>query len=206
MGLASAIHNLLKNIVGETQEDIWLETAGELGAKYVSGGAWQSDKILLNHRNRTIVLDMSAVTKGKAGAIYARFTLMFKNLNGFWFSVNNESVLDKIIATGDPRIDRIFAIEGQNEKSVSEFFKDEKIIVAIKQLKYADFGIKNKESFYGPVFPDETTSLQFLSDSIIKDKEEIKKVFELFKCSIDKLTDMGVMADLTNEIVSSPNL
>jgi hypothetical protein len=62
------------------------------------------------------------------------------------------------------------------------------------------FEIKDDEGKFGPKFKDNESELSFIAVGVIKDKERLMNLFELFKKAINELEMIGVTVNQKPEV------
>jgi hypothetical protein len=190
---------LLRQMFGPSKEEIWSQLSQEIGAEYEESGFFKGDKVVLTHREWEITLDSYAVHTGKSTIVYTRMRAPYVNRDGFRFNIYRKSSFSwigklfgvKDIEIGDSFFDEQFIIQGEPESLVNRLLSN----VAVRQLIQSQpgihFQVKDDEGWFKAKFPEGVDELYFEVVGIIKDKERLKKLFDLFALVLDELCRFG---------------
>jgi len=191
--------SMLREIFGPSKKEIWGELSKELDAEFFEGSFLKNGKITLSHGQWEITLDTYTVHTGKSNVTYTRMRAPYVNKDGFRFNIYRKSVFSWIgklfrmqdIDIMDPQFDEDFIIQGQPEDSVRRLLKNQKIKDLIQKQKSIHFMVKDDEGWFKHKFPEGVDELYFQVTGVIKDKERLKNLFDLFSLVLDELCIMG---------------
>lgn len=191
----------------------WKLLAQEIQAVFVEGGFWNSDKVVLNYRNTTIILDVSNGNK-KYHYIRTRLICPFISNNEFKFSISLENAFTfagKVfgindIEIGDKKWDNEFYLKSNDENKLNSFLNSDIIRKYYFDIaNYETGGIEIKVTNNQPFF-----SLQSISPYTswivlervggIIDNETLKSWFSLCKFTLDRLIEIGEAEDVNPNI------
>lgn len=190
---------LLRELFGPSKDEIWSQLSKEIGADYQKGGFFTQGKVVVSHRQWQITLDTYRVNTGKSSTTYTRIRAPYVNQDGFRFNIYRKSVfswLGKLlgmqdIETGDPFFDEEFIIQGTSEDLVQRLLVNVRIRQLIQNQPSIHFQVKDDEGWFGKTFPDGVDELYFQTTGIIKDKDRLKSLFDLFSSVLDELCLLG---------------
>jgi hypothetical protein len=189
-----------RELFGVCRETIWRQLAAEIGASFVDGGFWKGDKVEATHGEWRVTLAVVAYGRTQATLMRAPFV----NLDGFRFKVYRKEIFSELgkmlgmqdVDVGQPDFDRDFVIQGTDEGKLRRLFANERIrdlIAAQPQVHFAVNeapGIFTRDLF-GEVQPENVNTLDFLVMGVVKDKERLRFLFDLFAETLDELCRMG---------------
>lgn len=190
---------LLRQVFGPSKEEIWSQLSREIGAEYDEGGMFKAGKVVLSHREWEITLDTYTVSTGKSHITYTRMRAPYVNRDGFRFNIYRKSVFSwlgrlfgvKDVEVGDAFFDDQFIIQGEPEHLVRSLLTNAKIRQLIQEQKDIHFEIKDDEGLFRKSFPEGVDMLYFQVVGVIKDKDRLKSLFDLFALVLDQLCRLG---------------
>lgn len=190
---------LLRQVFGPSKEEIWSQLSREIGAEYDEGGMFKAGKVVLSHREWEITLDTYTVSTGKSHVTYTRMRAPYVNRDGFRFNIYRKSVFSwlgrlfgvKDVDVGDAFFDDQFIIQGEPEHLVRSLLTNAKIRQLIQEQKDIHFEIKDDEGLFRKSFPEGVDMLYFQVVGVIKDKDRLKSLFDLFALVLDQLCRLG---------------
>jgi hypothetical protein len=193
---------------GTSQKEVWKQLSEEINASYIEGGSFKSPRIGYKHNIWTIYLDTYTVSTGKSNITYTRMRAPFVNNKKFLFKIYRKGVFSNIgkalgmqdIEIGYDYFDNDFIIKGNDELLLRKLFQNYKIQNLIENQSRSLLEIKDNEGRFGPKFKDNESELYFVVIGIIKDKEKLKNLFELFVQIIDEFEMIGITIHQTPEV------
>jgi len=199
---------LLRQVFGPSKEEIWSQLSQELGADYEEGGFFKEGKVVLAHKQWEITLDTYAVHTGKSTIVYTRMRAPYVNRDGFRFNIYRKSVFSwigklfgvKDIEIGDAFFDDEFIIQGEPEALVSRLLSNVAVRQLIQNQPDIHFQVKDDEGWFKSKFPEGVDELYFEVVGIIKDRERLKKLFDLFTLVLDELCRFGSAYETNPEV------
>ncbi|RPI07114.1 MAG: DUF3137 domain-containing protein [Ignavibacteriae bacterium] len=189
----------LRELFGPSKEEIWSQLGAEIGARYQEEGFFKSGKVVLTHRQWEILLDTYTVHSGSATITFTRIRAPYVNSDGFRFRVYRKSIFSPVgkffgmqdIEIGDPYFDEEFIIQGTPEDMVMRMFANLNIRQLIQKQPNIHFEIKDDEGIFGTKFPDGVDELYFQTTGVIKEKQRLKDLFDLFTAVLEELCRLG---------------
>ena len=191
---------LRRELFGPIREDIWRQLAAETGASFVEGGFWKGDKVEASHGEWRITLEN--VVYGKIPT--TRLRAPYVNPDGFRFTVYRKQILSGLgkmlgmqdVDVGQPDFDRDFVIQGTDEAKLRRLFANARIRELIAAQPQIHFTVKEApgiftRDLFAEVPPENVNALEFLTIGVIKDKERLRLLFDLFAETLDELCRMG---------------
>jgi hypothetical protein len=190
---------LLRQVFGPSKEEIWSQLSQEIGADHEEGGFFKDGKVVLSHRHWEITLDTYTVHTGKSHVTYTRMRAPFVNRDGFRFKIYRKNIFSGIgklfgvqdIEVGDAFFDDQFIIQGEPEHMVDRLLLNSVIRQLIQDQPDIHLQIKDDEGWFSKSFPEGVDELYFEVVGVIKDKERLKKLFDLFSAVLDELCRLG---------------
>ena len=179
-----------------SREEVWRRLANEIGAEFVKGGFLRSDKVVAKVKEWTITLDTYTSQSGQSSTTYTRMNAPYVSNDGFQFTIHRKGVFSKLrerlgkhdIEVGYPEFDRDFIIKSNDEFKVRALFANSRIRQLIQSQPDIHFGAGTKHGGSTQAFP---SILSFGVSGVIKDVERLKSLFELFKETLNQLSDIG---------------
>ena len=195
-------------LFGTSRKEAWRQLSEEINASYVEGGSFKGPRIEYKHNSWTIYLDTYTVSTGKSNITYTRMRLPFINQKKFLFKVYRKGVFSGIgkalgmqdIEVGWDYFDNNFVIKGNDEILLRRFFQNHNIRALIDKQRKIVLEVKDNEGRFGPKFNDNESELYFVVTGVIKDKERLKNLFELFKKVIDEFEMIGITINQASEV------
>jgi hypothetical protein len=187
-------------LFGKSRKDIWIQLSEEINANYVEGGIFRDSRIEYKHKFWTIYLDTYTVSTGKTSITYTRMRLPFINQKKFLFKVYRKGFFSGIgkalgmqdIEVGWDYFDNDYIIKGNDEILLRRFFQNHNIRGLIDKQRKIVLEVKDNEGRFGPKFNENESELYFVVTGVIKDKDRLKSLIELFIKVIDEFEMIGI--------------
>ena len=191
--------SLLRQVFGPSKEEIWSQLSKEIGAEYQERGFFKEGKVVLSHREWEITLDTYSVNTGKVTIVYTRMRAPYVNRDGFRFNIYRKSAFSwlgklfgvKDIEVGESFFDEEFIIQGEPEILVRSLLNNSRIRQLIQDQKNIHFQVKDDDGWFKSKFSEGVDELYFEVADIIKDKQRLKNLFDLFTLVLDELCRLG---------------
>lgn len=197
----------------ETKKN-WKQLASEIGADFVDGGIWDSDKIILKYRKTNITLDTYNQNNRKSGYVNTRIRCPFVTINEFQFNITSENTFShagKIFGLKDLEINNA---KFDNEFYLKSRYKDKLILFLdseIIQNVYLEFakneiiGLEISITEDKPFFslqknPSKVFWICCEKMKLESDIEILKQWFTLCKLTFDRLIEIGEAEDVSPNI------
>ncbi len=203
---------LLRNIFGPSKEEIWVQLEQEINATLIKKKNFFDDsKVVLEHKNWTIILDVFHRSTGKSSTPYTRMRCAYINKDDFRFSIYPAGLFTDLakyfgmqdIEIEDKIFDDTFVLKSKNPDKIRALFKDKNIkndFLALANLSQFQVKVQDDEGFWGQSFPDGVDELYLEVVGIIKDVEKLKIMFKLFAEIMDRLCEIGSAYETRPEI------
>ena len=191
--------SLLRQVFGPSKEEIWSQLSREIGAEYQESGFFKDGNVVLSHRQWEITLDTYTVHTGKVTIVYTRMRMPYVNRDGFRFNIYRKSAFSGIgklfgmkdIEVGDAFFDDQFIIQGEPGILVRSMLNNSRIRHLIQDQKDIHFQVKDDDGWFKSKFPEGVDELYFEVVGVIKDKQRLKNLFDLFTLVLDELCRLG---------------
>ena len=179
--------SLLKALFGPSQEEIWRQLSSEVGGHFHEGGLFSHAAVQARTDDWIITLDTYTQSTGNMHQTYTRLRAPYFNPEGFRFEIYRAGIfsgLGKALGTqdievGHPRFDRDFVIKGNAPRRVRRLFDNEKIRDLIDAQPKIHLSVKGHDGWFGK-FPAGVDELHFQSAGTIKDRAQLRTLFDLF--------------------------
>jgi hypothetical protein len=189
---------LLRKLFGPSREEVWRQLAIEIDANYVDGGFWKRSEVQASHAGWLITL-------GEHGKYHhTRMRAPFLNPGGFRFTVYRKGIFTELgkslgmqdVEVGHPDFDRDFVIQGTDDTMLRQIFGNARIRELIAAQPRVHFEVKDARGMFGrDLFADKPPEaldvLEFLVDGTVKEKEQLRLLFDLLAETLDELCRMG---------------
>ena len=190
---------LIREIFGPSKAEIWSQLSQEIGAEYEEDGFFKAGKVVLSHKQWEITLDTYTVHTGKSTIIYTRMRAPYVNRDDFRFNIYRKSVFSWIgklfgaqdVEVGDSFFDDEFIVQGEPEHLVRSLLTNGAIRQLIQDQPNIHFQVKGDEGWFNRSFPEGVDELYFEVVGVIKDKERLKSLFDMFSLVLDELCRLG---------------
>lgn len=190
---------VLRKLFGPSKAEIWRQVSEQVGGEYDKGGFFKSDSVKASDGEWTITLDTYVVSTGKTTIPFTRLRAPYVNPDDFRFQVYRKSIftgLGKLMGMQDVEVghsdfDEEFVIKGTDEHKLRALFANANLRALIEAQKSINFSVKDSEGWFGTKFPDNVDELHFVVAGIIKDRERLKLMFDLFSETLDELCRIG---------------
>ena len=195
--------SLLEKIFGDSKKEFWTQIAQDIGGKYIDGGFWKTNTLIYEHNEWKITLDTYTIYLNYIITTYTRMRALFKNKNNLYFQIYRRGFffdypgeffhgigmflgLQNIII-GDQYFNNNFLVKGNDKSKIKRLLDSDKLKVLIYNQPEISIGIRDKAGCFGPSFPIGVKKLYFECVGVIKDKNELLNLFELFKLLLSRL-------------------
>ena len=187
--------SILRELFGPSKQEVWKLLSDQTESTFVSGGFFKADKVVSRYRDWVITLDTYTVSTGKSNTTYTRMRAPYINATGFRFSVCRNGLFSELgeflgfrdVQIGGDVFDRDFVVKSDCEEKVRALLSDPKIQALIQAQPRFDLKVKDDEGWFGADFPDGVDELYFSVPGVIRDLEQLKRLFELFSEVLNRL-------------------
>lgn len=189
----------LRSLFGPSRGEIFEQLSREIGADYKEEGFFKTGKVVLSHKEWEITLDTYTVHTGKSTIVYTRMRAPFVNRDGFRFNIYRKSAFSwigklfgvKDIEVGEPFFDDEFIIQGEPEALIHRLLSNVEVRRLIQSQPDIHFQVRDDEGWFRDTFPEGVDELYFQVVGIIKDRERLRSLFDLFATVLDELCRQG---------------
>ena len=84
------------NWFGPSREEVWRQLSEAIGARFVDGGFFKSDKVEAVHEPCVVTLENYAVSTGKATIVFTRMRAPYVNPDGFRFTIYRNGLFSEL--------------------------------------------------------------------------------------------------------------
>ena len=187
-------------LFGKSRKEVWKQIAKEINANYIEEGLFQNPRVELKHNNWIIYLDTYTVSTGKSSITYTRMRAPLVNTKQFNFKIYSKGIgsnIGKCLGMQDIEIgyddwfDRDFIIKSNDEELLIKLLQNHNIRRLIEKQSKIVFELKDNEGTFGPKYDENESVLYFVVVGIIKDKERIMDLYDLFKEVLNEFESIG---------------
>lgn len=187
------------NFFGPSKEEIWSQIANDIGGEFIDAGFWGKDILKYKHKDWEILLDTYKQSTGKTQTTYTRLRVPFINKNGLRFNIFRKGFFSSIgkffgmqdIEIGDFNFDEKFIIKGNFESKIKHLLNDQNLKRLFDKQKRLNIQIMDDEGWFAQKYPKGVDILYFSTIGIIKDKNSLLNLFELFAAILDRLVEIN---------------
>jgi len=119
----------------------------------------------------------------------------YVNPDGFRFTIYRRGFFSDIakalgmqdIEIGDRKFDEDFVIKGSEPSRLVSLFSNARLRELISGLREVHLTVKDDEGFFGTTFPEGVDELCFHVGGVMKDIEQLKRLFDVFAETLDQL-------------------
>ena len=185
----------LRQLFGPSQEEVWQQLSGEIGADFIPGGFLDTDKVVARVQEWTVTLDVFSV--GRLGH-FTRMRAPYVNPDGFRFTIcrgllreSGEKWWLPDIEVGYPEFDTHFVTQGNDETKVRALLANPRIRELIQAQESLFLQVKDDEGWFGAHFPEGVDELYFQVPGVLKDLERLRSLYDLFAEILNHLCHLG---------------
>ena len=179
--------SILKSLFGPSQKEIWRQLSREVRGKFHEGGFLTASAVQARADDWIITLDTFTSGDGKTNQTFTRLRAPYFNPEGFRFEIYRASLFSGLgkalgmqdIRVGHPRFDQDFVIKGSDSQRVRRLFDNRRIRKLIDAQPRIHLSVKAHDGWLSK-FPDGVDELRFQAAGVIKDRAQLKTLFDLF--------------------------
>lgn len=184
---------------GPNKDEVWRQLSDEMGAQFVDGGFWKGSKVQAHVGSWTVTLDTYTVSSGHSHVTFTRMRAPYMNPGAFRFKIYRKGAFSDLgkflgmqdIEVGVPEFDEAFVIQGNDEGAVRDLFAEARLRDLCLAQPKLSLEVKDSEGWFGPRFPPDVDELYFQVVGVIKDRAQLKSLFELFAAVLERLCRLG---------------
>ncbi len=200
------------NLFHSRAKENWKSLADEIGADFVDGGIWKTDKVTFSYRNTKISLDTFSKGNGRSSKTYTRIICPYITKNRFTFEISSENTITYAakyigindIEIGDAKFDAEIYLKSNQKKTLLKFldpkYLQDKLLEAFEGT---DLVLKINDDhpvFFLKKIPTKILWIQIENIGIESDIEILKQWFTLCKLILDRLIEIGEAEDVSPNI------
>ncbi len=186
---------MLHSLFGPSKDEIWKQIAKDIGGEFIDGGFWGKDELRYDHGQWELLLDTFTRSHGKTSSRYTRMRVPFLNKDELKFHIYREGFFSGIgkffgmqdLQIRDSRFNERFIIQGNNKKKIEDLLSDYKLKMLFEMVPDVSIKIEADSGWLGKKYPAGVDVLYFERRGILKDKETLKLLFQLFTTVLDRL-------------------
>lgn len=167
--------------------------------KFIEGRWGKGPYMVLNYKGFEMVFDFYTVNAGQTNLIYTRMRCVFKHTQLLKFKMRKASWLSKLLKSKtltfeDLNLDGRYQIKASDEAVVYELLKEGRLSNYLNFRKFYNFEINQKTNRGLKCEPGES-GIIFYTSGAIKDDEEIQKIIDLYKITLDTLVALNLSSE-----------
>jgi hypothetical protein len=198
------LRHIYKTLFGKDYEAVWRQFSAENNGTYIVGRYDNLDSVEINYANHKIIFDRTIRYQSVEPASDPEFTrvrLEFKTPDELRFRIMNQGFIDSVgkffgaqdIQVGDKDFDSKFMIKGNDEYKIQFIFSHDTIKRLILLQKDIHLEILDKEGFFDEPIQEGYVMLYYISETRIKDKDQLNTLLQLYQSLIDQMTKTNSM-------------
>lgn len=198
-----------------TKRRAWKMFARKVGGQFISGGIFFSfDQVLVPYKDwsvRVFTADGPALgyKETRASAIYSeKHPFYFCFYRPYWpshFVFRGAPFMTKM-STGYAELDDFCDVYTSDETTMSRVLMDQRLRSLIRAALPGCFRTLDSENLEDPsVVPMNCGMLGFETAGVIRDVKELKVLYELLTCMLDRLSEVGVAAPIGGDVATTPH-
>ncbi len=191
----------LRELFGPSHKEVWAELAQQIDAQFHDGSWFGVSNVQSEVKDWIITLDTYTVSTGKSSVTYTRMRAPFVNPDGFRFHIFRTGFFNELgrrwfktmdLEVGDPDFDRAFTVRvvddtAANHSVIRTLLADPGTrALMLAQPSFSLQAIDN-EAWPNAQFPAGVDELVFQVVGVIKDRERLKALFDLFADLLGRL-------------------
>ena len=185
-----------RRIFGVSMADAWAALANEINARHEPGRWLRGSRVVASVGPWRLTLD---TVQHDENNVFTRLRAPFVNPGGFRFLVYRATIFTGLgkalgmqdIAVGDPAFDEPFVVQGNDDGRVRELLADPELRRLIALERHFRLEVKDDEGWFGTTYPAEVDELVFLAGGVIKDVDRLRRMFDLFARTLQRLCEIG---------------
>lgn len=189
---------MLRALFGPSKAEIWSQIADDIGGDFIEGGFWERDQLRYDHEQWTVVLDTFNVSTGKNTRRFTRMRAPFVNKDGLTFRITREGLFSAVtkffgaqdIEIGDAYFDEAFVIQSNDEDKIKRLLNDTRLKTLIQNQPNIQLALREDQGLFRQTYPEGVNELYFQCNGIIRDKEILKDLFEIFTIILSRLVQI----------------
>ncbi|CAM2005631.1 hypothetical protein [Acanthopleuribacter pedis] len=189
---------MLRNIFGPSRAEIWSQIAEDIGGDFIDGGFWKRHQLHYDHEQWTILLDTFMVSTGKTTIPFTRMRAPFLNKDQFTFKITQEGFMGSVskffgaqdIEIGDDFFDNQFIIQSNDRFKIKRLLNDQPLKTLIQNQPNIFLELREDQGNFRNRFPEGVNELYFQCRGIIKDKQVLKDLFDIFSIILSRLVQI----------------
>jgi hypothetical protein len=206
------LKDIYKSIFGKDYKAVWRQFSAENNGTFVIGQNGNLDSVEIIYLNHKIIFDRFIHYQVVGGESYdtefTRIRLEFKTPNELRFRLTKQGFIDSVgklfgvqdIQIGDKYFDKKFMINGNDEYKIRTIFSNQDIMDLILSQKDIQLQILDNEGIFEEPIKEGNVMLYYISETLVKEKDQLNLLFKLYQMLIDQLTKTGSMKPMKASI------
>jgi hypothetical protein len=195
---------------GPSKDRVWKEFSDTIGGSIHPGGFsdgwWGGESgILARYKGQEIIFDTYQDFFNRMTVRYTRIRTRYHSSSPLNFTVRSKTFSDLLLGLlphyyskiGDRDFDRNFSCNASNELALGKLLSFSIIRHLLKDISNLELKSRDKDGWgiFSTNFPTGTLELCVRVPGIEKDPEKLKRLYQLFKEVLDRLTEIGARTD-----------
>lgn len=202
------LQNLLRT--GPTRVESWEASARAMGAEYVPGGFFTSDRLRYASPPWMLTVDLHSSNVVHGVATFTRMRAPYISRGAFKFSIEHAGPADALarvfgrdrdIKIGDAIFDFAYQVHGNDEKLVRTLLADPVFRGLLPRRP--TFGLQSKPGREGSAgqVPEGVHIFECWLGGIVEDQQVLKSLLELTQSALRRMCAIGVASDEAPRVV-----
>ena len=144
---------MFKKFISSLAKNPWKTYAASIGAEYIDGG-FQSDRIIVNDQNCTIIITIGTNQRGNSGFRYTRFRCSYTSTVSPYFSIKPKKfhLMKGLFSRKNPNpitIQKLYNISASKEELFSMLSEDDQFCLFLNILSVFNYSSEKDDGEYG---------------------------------------------------------
>lgn len=179
------------SLFGPSKDEIWQQIANDIGGEYINKGFWKTNELRYGHKEWELILD----TLHRNKMTYTRLRVPFKNKDNLQFKIYREGFFSSIgkffgmqdIDIRDRRFSDDYVIQGNSRHKIEKLLNDPKLKALFEMVPNVYVQIQPDAGWFQKKYPEGVQVLYFEQAGILKNRETLRLLFQLFTTILDRL-------------------
>ena len=191
-------------------QTVWQQFSLENDGKFIVGQFDKLDAVAIIYRSHNVIFDRyilyQVVGERSFDTEFTRIRLECKTPNDLRFRLTTQSIVDAIsklfaaqdVQIGDRDFDRRFLVKGNDEFTIQRIFSDHNLRRLMLEQSDVVLHLLDSEGVFNEPIGKGNAMLYFISEAVVRKKEQLDSLLKMFKTLVDQLTKTNSIKPLKN--------
>jgi hypothetical protein len=199
------LKDIYKSFSGRDYEAVWRQFSAENNGTYIIGKYDKLDSVEIIYLNHKIIFDRyiryHVVGGHSHDTEFTRIQLEFITPDDLRFRITKKGFIDliacffgaQVIQVGDKSFDKKFIIKGNDEYKIQTIFSNPIMKDLLLMQEDIQLQIIDKKGVFDELIQEGNVLLYYISETLVKDKEQLNSLLNLYQTLVDQLTRTSSM-------------